>query len=136
MFLKYLQRCHKEANNKLKNVTAQICASASKVKPDRQAKLTESPLEPPAKRLKSSDHPTAKPSTSLVPNKILPHLVTPKTPVNMNSAHPGSSKTLIATTAKPLMKETKSTSKTAKKDAPLMSKVKKTMGHMHRIKRS
>ncbi|GFQ68737.1 uncharacterized protein TNCT_91711 [Trichonephila clavata] len=129
-------RCHKEANNKLKNVTAQISASASKVKPDRQAKLTESPMEPPAKRLKSSDHPTLKPSTPLVSNKTLPPVVTPKTPVNMNSAHPGSSKTLIATTAKPQMKETKSTPKTAKKDAPLMSKVKKTMGHMHRIKRS
>lgn len=131
-------RCHKEANNKLKNVTAQISASASKVKPDRQAKLTtvDSPVEPPAKRLKSSDHPTVKPSTPLVSSKTLPPVVTPKTPVNMNSAHPGSSKTLIATTPKPSMKETKSTPKTAKKDAPLMSKVKKTMGHMHRIKRS
>ncbi|GFT12495.1 uncharacterized protein NPIL_470211 [Nephila pilipes] len=132
-------RCHKEANNKLKNVTAQISASASKVKPDRQAKLTttDSPVDPPAKRLKPSDHPTYKPSTPLVPGKNLLPVVTPKTPVSMNSAHPGSSKTPIAVAAaKPPLKEAKSTPKTAKKDAPLMSKVKKTMGHMHRIKRS
>ncbi|KAF8777458.1 Transcription elongation factor B polypeptide like protein [Argiope bruennichi] len=127
----FYHRCCTESEEKFKNVTASVTASASKTKPDRQIKFI-SMEGPPTKRQRldstafarnNANHSTAKP----LPNST--HLFTSRSdvpvPPKASSNYNKSGNRIV-----------KKDSCMEKADAPLMHKAKKTLGQLHRIHRN
>ncbi|GBM85472.1 hypothetical protein AVEN_93743-1 [Araneus ventricosus] len=120
----FYQRCCMESEEKLRNITASISASASKAKPDRQIKFTTVD-GPPTKRQKTDSAMVVKNNANNSAIKLLP-----------NSCHPSNSRSDAPVPAKGISNHIKSSHRIIKKDAPLMHKAKKTLGQLHRIHRN